>query len=205
MVKQFLESKMKSSKSSVSFFLISCCFHAGIFIGIPDIPHTLTPQPKENIIEVEYYEMPKIMVRAKDSKAKKADAFSDKSESSKSSSSSTQSEEAIADKKAQDLAKQAYDAGMDLPSYTDMVQQMISFYLHKTIELDGKKLKVKIEFTISSTGALLNVNIPYGYESASPDFDLDVLNAVTLASSFFPPLPECVSKSQQNFFVYIMK
>lgn len=198
--------KTKKNKTSLSFFLISCCFHAGIFVTLPQMP-TLKDQPKlqEKIIEVEYYPIPKVMVNAKNSKAKNADAYSADTENAIASSEDSLNDEAMADSKAQELAKHTYSQGMDLPAYTDMVQQMISFYLHKNIVLDNKKYKVKIVFTIAKNGSLLNVNIPYGYESNSQNFDLDVLNAVTLASSFFPPLPACVTKSQQNFFVYIIK
>lgn len=198
--------KRKKKKTSMSFFLISCCFHAGIFIGIPDIKYPVTLKPKEQIIEVEYYEIPKVMLRAKDSKVLKGDAFSEDIQNSEASTDKELlDDDLIADTKAQDIAKKAYKAGMDVPAYADMVQKMISCYIHKTIALDGKKCKVKVEFTIAKNGTLLNVNIPYGQESGYPDFDLDVLNAVTLASSFFPPLPKCVTKAEQNFFVYIMK
>lgn len=196
--------KLRLYKTSLSCFFISCVFHAGILIGIPEIKRPKEEIKTEDVIEVEYFKTPKIMLRAKNSKAKEADPFSKDTLNSQSlADDSVLEDEMISDLAAKKLVKKQYRAGMDELSYADLLGSMISCYLHKTVKTAGTNHRVRLEFTLLNDGSLLSFDIPYGYESHSEEFNLEVLNAITLASAYFPPLPDCVKKNTQNFSIII--
>jgi len=200
---------MLKDKILVSFLAVSTSLHLGFFMPLPNFFSFKSEEKKKEYVEVEYYEIPKVMVRAKDSKVlKELDPFSKENKKSL----SKKDDEVIAKEGDQDvtaevekLVKKSYYPGMDLPSYAELLYEIIKFYLIFPENKGPKKTKVRVEFSISETGNLMFIDIPYGEGNVDYNMNIASLNAVTLASKHFPPLPSCVKKSSQLFKVWIMQ
>ncbi|MFC2140086.1 TonB C-terminal domain-containing protein [Candidatus Auribacterota bacterium] len=194
---------MFNDKVMLFSLIASTSVHLATFVSLPDFK-SKTGLKTEQYIEVEHFEMPKVMVRAKESlKKKDTDPFSQEKNRIPTEEKII-SDDNILEGIIKKEIEENYRPGMNLPSYAELLYQIIKYYFYCPDLKKGTTEKVRVEFSISRQGRLLSVDIPYGAGAKSHKLNIAALNAVTIASRHFPPLPQCVKKESQLFKVWIL-